>query len=252
MKPLLVLVGILCAVGAGAAGSLLVSPTPANSSSGLEPRAAVSPSAPTISVEVQRKMDELNMQIAALEAKVADLQRAETRVAGSDDSVALAAAPTEVAVVQREAILKVIAEDRLLQAQKAEEERKKRDQDALEAKAERVANKLNLNSLQKNQLVDLFGQESTKMAALRDQFQGGAGADGFTNARDSFREIRDWKTGELTKLFGAEIGAQIGEMDGGGRGGFAGGPGGGGGGGNGGNGTGGTNNRRANRNGQGG
>lgn len=240
MKLLLVLVGLLCAVGAGAAGYLLVSPSATTSGSSVAPREAVSPGGPAISVEVQRKMDDLNMQIAALEAKVTDLQRAGSRVDASDERVTLAAAPAEIAVVQRDTILKVIAEDRLLQEQLREEERKKREQAALDQQAERIANKLNMNSLQKNQLVDLLGQERTKMAALRDQFQGGAGTDGFANARDSFREIRDWKTGELTKLFGADLATQIGEMDGGGRGGFAGGQGGGG--------TGTGNNRRANRN----
>jgi hypothetical protein len=82
---------------------------------------------------------------------------------------------------------------------------------ANEAKADRAAQKLGLSAGQRQTLVDYYTAERAHMEEMRAQFRDNA--DDGTTAREAFRQGREWRANELTRLFGTELGAQIDEAD---------------------------------------
>ena len=190
-----------------------------------------------------REMDEFRAQIAALKAG-AEREPAVAAVpeTAADDSA------TAFAAVHRDAIQKVIEEDRLAQQRKREEEQRARDLQMMLARAERTAKKFGLTTEQQKSLADVYLLERTKMEDFRTQMrdQGGFGGDP-EQMRASFQELRTWRLQELTTRLGPDLAQQINDSEfdrfrdtagGGGRRGnrgSGGGPGGGNDGGNGGN-----------------
>lgn len=219
MKPLFLILGLLLAVAAGVVGGTLSAPSgPARTSEALQPSPPLQP-AVAISPEVLKRIEALSMEIATLETQIAALREEKSRV-----PVALSPAPelssvpnesTETFVAaHRDAILKVMADERAEQERKREAERKEREEQQLANKAERVAEKLALNDAQKRQLAEYYVFERQKIEEFRAQYRE-ARADGSApeNPRDAFREAREWRTNELTRLFGTDLGAQINEFE---------------------------------------
>jgi hypothetical protein len=220
MKALLVIVGLVLAAGAGAAGGALFAPSPTvRNVEPLQPQSLVAP-AVAISPEAQKRMDALAMEISDLQTQIASLRQEKSR-APATSAPEIAAAPTsatELAALNRDAILKVLDDVQAEKDRKREEERKQREVQQNLAHAERVATKVNLNPGQKQVLADFYATENQKREEMRTQYR-----DAFDNGtaaplRDAFRESREWSTNELTRLFGTELGAQIVQADEGGRG----------------------------------
>ena len=250
MKPLLLLACLALAAAAGAASGLLVSPCSKSTSSEPLSPATIAPAAATIPADARKRMDQLAMEVADLQAQIAALK------ASSERTPAVAAIeqakPAEIesaaafAALHRDAILKVIADEKAEEERKREEERLQQQQQQQMQRAERVAQKLNLNAVQQRQLADFYGQERAKMEEVRAQARDSQARDSSGNGdptamRDSFQKLNDWRTQQLVQLFGSDLGAQIQEFDSG-RGNRRGGPGGSGGpNGNGGGGGGGAN-----------
>jgi hypothetical protein len=169
-----------------------------------------------VSPDVQRKIDALHMEIADLQEKIAHLsdQRTPGVAVAVPQKVVVDDSPEVFAAVHREAILKVIADQRAEEERKRDEERARREQEQLAQRVDRAAQKYNLNEGQKHQLTDFYVAERQKFEDMRTQFRD-AGADSGQNPmREGFREIQTWRNAELTRLFGTELGAQIGENEG--------------------------------------
>jgi hypothetical protein len=216
MKPLLILAGLVLAAGAGAAGGALVAPASRVAAEPLSPSTPANAPAVAVTPEVQRKIDALHMEIADLQDKITQLsgQRTPGVAAPVTEKVVVDDSPEVFAAVHREAILKVIADQRAEDERKREEERVRRDQEQMAQRVDRVAQKYNLNEGQKHQLTDFYTAERQKFDDMRTQVRD-LGADAGQNSmRDGFREIQAWRTAELTRLFGTELGAQIGENEG--------------------------------------
>src|SRR5690349_7755272 len=131
MKLLLVLIGLVAAAGAGAAGgALFSSPAPSRA---IEP---VQPSAPVaedkgISKEAQQRLDSMSMEIAELQTQIAALRQESSRapalgLAPAPEAVA-PESPEAFASLHRAAILKVIEDQKAEEERKREEERKQRE-----------------------------------------------------------------------------------------------------------------------------
>jgi hypothetical protein len=255
VKSAVVLLSLGLLLALGAVGVLLVSSSHDSAARATETRSASADAgAPSAagekgSAEVAQRIDTLSREVDVLREELASMKSSAAREVAPEVA---AAAPQPVddnaamfAAEHRSAIMKVIEEDRAEQKRKAEEEQRARDLQASLARAERTAKQFGLAADQQKALADIYIAERQKMDDLRNQFaaQGGPGGGGDPEAmRTSFRELRDWRTNELTLRLGADLADKINESDGGGfRGGF-GGPGGGGGrrgnGGNGGNGGG--------------
>lgn len=165
--------------------------------------------------EVLARMDALAREVDDLRAQVAALEAGAQR----EPAVAAAEAPVEesaatYAAVHREAILKVIEDDRQIQQQKREEEQRARDMQQMLARAERTAKRFGLNPEQQKSLADVYVLERIKMEDFRTQMrdQGGMGGDP-EQWRTSMQEMRDWRLGELTTRLGPDLAQQINESD---------------------------------------
>jgi len=224
MRIALVLVSLCLVLALGALG-LFVTLAP-----GSNPSAAASSEAPRVetargtthdgpqnlSDEVLARMDALAREVDDLRAQVAALEAGAER---EPAAAAVAESPvdesaTTYAAVHREAILKVIEDDRQAQQKKREEEQRARDLQQTLARAERTAKKFGLTPDQQKSLADVYILERAKMEDFRSQFrdQGGMGADP-EQWRTSFQELRDWRLGELTTRLGPDLGQQINDSD---------------------------------------
>ena len=187
---------------------------------------AVSPDAHPGDVEARmdamaREIDELRAQVATLKAGAEREPAAEAASEKPADSPSSASFASE----HRDAILKVIDEDRQEQKRKADEEQRARDLQNALARAERTAKQFGLAADQQKSLADVYILERQKMEEMRNQFRD-QGMNGDPEAmRNSFREMRDWRMNELTLKLGAELAEKINDSDMAAFRGFGGGPG---------------------------
>ncbi len=246
MKPLPLILVVLLAAGTGLAGGWLGSrcaqcSPPAGVGEALQadikPQSGLPAKSTTREAELAAKVESLERALDALHQDVTELRAGSSRTAAlapepekapiDQDSVAFAAA-------HKTAIKAVIEEDRAEQARKAEEERKQRDIQQTQQRADRTAQRVGLNPAQTKQLEGFYEQQRLRMEDLRGSMQNVAGGDPQT-MRQTFQEFRAWSQTELTTLFGNELadkimeeGGGFGMGRGGGPGGWAGAPGGGG------------------------
>ena len=221
MRIALVLLSICLVLTLGALGlSLALSPRQppaivAPTTSRAEP-AAKENAKPDSSSEILQRMDALSREIDDLHAQIAELKAGAARepaaVSAAEKPVEESA--TSYAVLHRDAILKVIEDDRLAQQRKREEEQRARDLQAMLARAERTAKRFGLNPEQQKSLADVYVLERAKMEDFRTQArdQGGFGADP-EQMRTAFQELRDWRLNELTTRLGADLAQQINDAD---------------------------------------
>jgi hypothetical protein len=234
MKALVAVLCLVFASAAGAVGGVLVAGSPSTNASGPVSLASGTTAAEFDSSKLVARIESLNQEVTELHLELMRLKQDKNRVpatAAAEPVKVAEADTTSFAAEHREAILKIIAQDREDQDRKREEERKARDLENILNRADRTAKKLGLNATQQKSLADVYILERQKMDEMRNmRGQGDPEA-----ARTAFREFRDWRTGELTKRFGPELTQQLEESDiagfrGGGFGGGRGnGPGGGGG-----------------------
>jgi hypothetical protein len=219
MKALLVFVGLVLAAAAGAVGGAVFSPAaPARTVEPLQPQTQTA-AVPGISKEAQQRLDAMSMEISDLQTQIAALRQQASRapaVVAAPELEKATPASDDFADVHRAAILKVIDDQKAEEARKREEERKQREIAQAKQHADRVAAKVPLSEGQKVLLAQFYQDDRAKMDEMRTQMRDNMDAGG-TPARDAFRDMREWHTNELTRLFGTELGAQIDEADNGNR-----------------------------------
>lgn len=212
MKPFHILGVLVLSLLGGFIGAKLATPAGATA-----PQAAPV-TGPVASVEavaapdkgVATRLDALDMQLALLQRKVEDAAGSASSRSEAPEAVA---AQVEAAVANaapsRDTILRVIEEDRLMQEQKRETERKERE--ALQAKqrAERTAQRLGMDALQTQTLADFYVSERAKFDELRQGWQNGGDPEGM---REQMRVAREWRDAELNRLFGPTLGPQLAEQ----------------------------------------
>lgn len=218
MKPLYLILGLVVAAAAGALGGLLVSPrADAKPLEALAPNSAPQTASASVTPEVQKQLDALNMEIATLQAQVAALKSAGERTpvvaTAAAEKPEMVESTVAFATLHKDAILKVIADERAEQERKREEERVAREQQQLVARAERTGAKFNLDEAQKRSLTEFYGEQRKRMDEMRAQARDGAQDTTATNVRDAFRELRDWGTAQLIQRFGTDLGTQISEYE---------------------------------------
>jgi hypothetical protein len=178
--------------------------------------------------EILARLDALAREVTDLQIELASLkagaERAPVPQVASAERPESVGTTTEVDPIQRDAILKVIADDRAEQKRKQEEEQQQRDLASALARADRAAQKYGLTVDQRKGLVDVFLEDAQKTSDLRTQMQ----AQGFNADREvlrkAFSDLDAWRMDELTKRVGPAMAQQVhdGEFNG-----FPGGPGGG-------------------------
>jgi len=216
MKILLVLAALVVAAAAGAAGAALYAPAPTVTGASVEPARAASPAVADLSPAAQRRIDELSMDVADLEAQIRELRTAAARSVVVPDEVpntTPAAAPLVAA--QREQILQVIADEKAADERRREEERLKREEEQRLRQADRQAQRFGLNEVQERQLADFYLQSRTKLEEMRESMRLAreSGAMDGEQMRAAVRDVRDWSSQELERLFGPETGRLIAESE---------------------------------------
>jgi hypothetical protein len=214
MKALIAILCLCLAGAAGAVGGVLVtssSSAPVDSTHALA-SASVAPNGKAMDpAQLVSRIESLNQEVADLHQEILRLKENANR------APAAAAVPVQLAsednsafaLEHRDAILKIIAEDReALERQKKEEDERKQ-MEALLARADRTAKKLGMNATQQKALADVYVLERQKMDDMRNlRTQGDPEA-----ARTAFQEFRTWRTDELTKRLGADLAQQVEESD---------------------------------------
>jgi hypothetical protein len=146
-------------------------------------------------------------KLAVLEIEVASLREelARRESASAEAAELVAARPEALASLPREAIVRVMEEERQKEAAKREEERKLRELEALQRVSERAAKDLGLGPADQERLTTFLVAAGEKRDEL---FRGArdAGPEGF---RTAFEELRTWREAELEKTFGKDLAQQL-------------------------------------------
>jgi hypothetical protein len=225
MKPILLVLVVATCLAAGFAGAGLgvcllgggcepAARDAAVSLAGPGPRAEAARAVPPAPAEPVPASGDLGAslaavrdQLAVLEIEVASLRedlarRESTEVA----AVAPAGAtPDELAGLPREAIVRVLEEERQKEAQKREEERKQRELREYERLSERAAKDLGLAAADQQRLTTFLVAAGEK----RDELFRGARDTGPEGVRTAFEELRVWREAELEKTFGKDLSQQL-------------------------------------------
>lgn len=194
--------------------------------------AASSPSTAPASAESAHANEETLARLDALTREITDLREEVAALKAGAQRESVPAAATEakpesvetsasITPVQRDAILKVIADDRAEQKRKQDEEQAQRDLQNALARADKAALKYGLNVDQRKGLVDVFVADAQKSTDLRNQMMN-QGFNGDREAmRKAFTDLDTWRMDELTKRMGPDLAQQVhdGEFNG-----FGGGP----------------------------
>ncbi|MDZ4774865.1 MAG: hypothetical protein SGI72_17210 [Planctomycetota bacterium] len=221
MKPIFMVLGLILAAGAGAVGGIVASPRakPAPVDAFADVRTSTS-AATQSSSEVEKRMQALSLELSGLQSEIAALRDDRTRASAAtearvpSDKLAVVDESTAAFAAQhKDAILKVMADERAAQELAREEERKQRDIKMSEGRADRAAQKLSLTAGQRQALVDYYAAERTHIDEVRAQFRDGKQETGNETMREAFRDGREWRTNELTRIFGTDLGAQINEFE---------------------------------------
>ncbi len=214
MKIFLVLIGLLAAAAAGAASGAFFAPAAPSAPTAASPAPVqVAERDGATDRAFEARIDALSMQIADLQDELGALRASAARTPVEPLEVA-AAAPigAPVPAVQREQILRVIADEKAAEAQKRENERIQREEEQRLQRADRMAQRVGLNEAQERQLADFYLVERNKFEEMRIAARDAVGGDP-ADMRTAFRDARDWRNGELVRLFGPEVGGQIAEAD---------------------------------------
>jgi hypothetical protein len=216
MKTFLVIAAILFVLLAGAISIFLflgTSAPPAPASSAISAPASAPTESGRANDETLARLDALAREITDLREEVAALKASAQREAvpaatldAKPESVETSAAVTPV---QRDAILKVIADDRAEQKRKQDEEQAQRDLQNALARADKAALKYGLTVDQKKGLVDVFVADAQKSSDLRNQMMN-QGFNGDREAmRKAFTDLDTWRMDELSKRMGPDLAQQV-------------------------------------------
>lgn len=229
MKTFLIIAAVLVVLLFGAIAVFLVTGTPTPPSAASTSTASSQSAAPADSVrgndDTAARLEALSREVTSLREELAALKAGAAResvpAAVPDAKPESAETQGGISPVQRDAILKVIADDRAEQKRKADEEQQQRDLQNALARADRAALKYGLTVDQKKGLVDVLLADAQKSADLRNQMMN-QGFNGDREAmRKAFTDLDTWRMDELTKRMGPDLAQQVhdGEFNG-----FGGGP----------------------------
>lgn len=180
---------------------------------------------------LQRRVDLLEGELSALRS-----ERAREAVAVAPERAAQLPTPDALADLQRDAIVKVLEDQRKAEADKREAERKDRQRKLADEQAARAAKELGLGAGDERRLSDFLVVAGDKRDEMFRPMRDGANFDRDA-MRQGFEDYRTWAESELKGAFGDNLGGRILDYQrqqrdafgsfGGPPGGFGGGPGGG-------------------------
>lgn len=219
MKPIqiaLVLAGAAVASYAGA--TLALQAKPAAPTTGDAPAASkdtVVAAAPSSEEKpfAAAELDGLRGAVANLQREVDDLraQLARRDVAANETPTEAGKVATvdAVADLQRDAIVRVMEEERQREQQKRDDERKAREKEALDRLADRAAKELGLSPADQTRYGEYLAVASAKREEMFAGMRGGQGNG--TDFRTAWEDYRTWSENELKGTFGDNLGQQIGD-----------------------------------------
>jgi hypothetical protein len=216
MKPIVIIsIGIgafVCGTLGGTVQSLFIAPNaPAPT--------AVLPTTATTEFVATATDDGTGLELAILRNEL-DLLRDQVASLRSERTNAAETTATPVAAIQtnaptRDVILGVLQDEDERRTEERRLEREKREQDSLDRRIKRIAEKLSLSSTDQTALTQIYKEERAKQTLMWTQMRDG-GMDREL-MREAMTEVRDWRTEQLTLSFGEDLAGQIAD-EGGGRG----------------------------------
>ena len=209
MKPaqlLLASFALLAAAAlAGALGGTLV-----KSGAPATPPPALAGPAPD--ADLGRELARLADEVERLRDEVAFLREPPAREpAVATAAPASVAAGPDLPLAEKQAILRVIEEDRAAREARAAEERAAAELEQLLARAHRTAERFGLDGAQEKSLADVYAAERARLEQLRSELRGPE-VDR-ERARELYEQHRAWRDREFVARFGEELGPQLATAD---------------------------------------
>jgi hypothetical protein len=209
MKPAQLLLSsfalLAAAALAGALGGML-----ATRGAPAAPQPVVAGPAPD--AELERELARLADDVERLRDELAFLREPPAREpVVANAAPASAAAGPDLALPEKQAILRVIEEDRAAREARAVEERAAAELEQLLARAHRTAERFGLDGAQEKSLADVYAAERARLEQMRTELRG-PDVDR-ERARVLYEQHRAWRDGEFVARFGEELGPQLAAAD---------------------------------------
>ena len=214
MKPILIIsIGIgafVCGTLGGTVQSLFITPN-------APALTAASPTTTTTEFVATPTDDGTGLELAILRDEL-DSLRDEVAFLRSERANAAETTATPVAAIQtnaptRDVILGVLQDEDERRTEERRLEREKREQDSLDRRIKRIAEKLSLSTTDQTALAQIYQEERAKQTLMWTQMRDG-GMDREL-MREAMTEVRDWRTEQLNLSFGEDLASQIAEESGG-------------------------------------
>ncbi|MBK7877957.1 MAG: hypothetical protein IPJ77_19950 [Planctomycetes bacterium] len=224
MKPIVAILGLVVAAAAGAVGGIVASSTAAPApvevaAHSSAAKAETSASAASVTIDqtnFEKELRDLSDEVLRLRAELAAVREGrvrETAVEGTPTKVGEEIPAESLAILHKDAILRVIAEDRAEQQRKEDDAHKQQQLEQALQRAERVGKELNLSKGEQQKLAEVYAMEREKRDEFMSKMRQGDVPDR-DQMRQSFQEYRDWRTTELTNRLGADLATKVNEYDG--------------------------------------
>ena len=171
------------------------------------PRAVSPPAMVTVGSDTQAEVEGLRLRVEELSREVAGLRSDVSRqVAPTSADLKTPGSVDEVAALQRDAVVKIMADEQARQQAKRDEERKARELAGYAQIAERAAKELGLGPVDQTKLVDFMAASGTKRDDMFKTARESGAPEGFRTAMEDFRV---WRETELQTQFGADLAKQL-------------------------------------------
>jgi hypothetical protein len=218
MRPILVFLTALVLLATGIAGFVLLRP----SSTGAPELAKLETASPAAAgealasrnevVELRSRIDQMTMELAQLNSELRAMRDQSERAPVEVAAQTPLTTDTEATLgLKREAVLKILAEERDRQQKERDAERIERETQAAKNRASKIAKELSMAPGDEEQLAALMVLSNQKRQEMMDKMRDG-GFDRDT-ARTSFEELRTWQSDQLTRAFGADLAEQIQKLE---------------------------------------
>jgi hypothetical protein len=110
-------------------------------------------------------------------------------------------------------IQSVIDADRERREQERLAEQRRREEEALQRQAARLAEQLGLPPAETGRIASLLTEERARIEAATASFRGRWQDADREAAREALRAVRDWRRGEVTRIYGADVAQKLDELD---------------------------------------
>ena len=219
MKPTTLLSLFLAALAGGAVGGILARPTTAPAPLVAAPAPGLSPATSLdgrSADAVRRDLDDLRLALAGLERKLEALERAPAPLPvqpAAPEPEALTSA--QLTSKQEHQVFELIEADRARRATERAVARELKRIEGIENYAAAMTTKLGLAPGSEDFLTAVLLEESQRQIEIKDAGMNWNDPNDQRAMKESFAQVREWRTAQFTQHFGPDMARRMASMEGG-------------------------------------